>query len=688
MSQTPHNVAASPTAASSSAGNFLTPEEPPELQPTPPDLITPQFTVRAIATGMVLGGLLSASNIYTGLKVGWSFNMSTNAVVISLGFWLACEKLFGLRRYNILENNIGQTAASSGANVSSAGLVAPIPALTLLTGTMIPWHWLWLWVFSVCIVGIVTAVAVRRQMIVVDRLRFASGIATAQTLREVYGRGAEAIWRVSVLASAAFGAAVVKLVEARWHIPKLSLRGTVGGFSLKSLMFQFDVTLLMYGLGALVGLRACASLLLGSILAWGVLAPRLIESGNIRLEVSEPLEALPDGVVLPPQPESFMRFDQRRKQLAWSGPLSAAERDAFLAQSPDPAYQTAVTNLFARAQNAGASDGAAPNFRDCVSWLLWPGVTCMVVASLTSLAFAWRPILAGLGLLKHTGPDSLALAPDPTDVPKRWFLSGMTLVLVLSVALQVSLFSIAWWAAVLGVLVTFILTVVAGRVAGETNITPVGALGKVTQLMFGALAPGQAAPNLMAANVTGGAASQAADLLHDLKTGWLIGAQARLQAGAQVLGALAGALAGSAIYLILFPNPQEQLITKEWAAPAVVTWKAVAELFMVGFRAIPEGTPIAMAIAAAVAVVLAVADKLLPTKARTFVPSAASIGLAFTIQPFTCMSMFVGAAIAALLSKVAPTWSGKFVIIICAGIVAGETLTGVAYALAEVLTPK
>jgi hypothetical protein len=41
---------------------------------------------------------------------------------------------------------------------------------------------------------------------------------------------------------------------------------------------------------------------------------------------------------------------------------------------------------------------------------------------------------------------------------------------------------------------------------------------------------------------------------------------------------------------MLIPNPREQLITEQWAAPAVATWKAVAELFAVGIPALPGDT--------------------------------------------------------------------------------------------------
>jgi hypothetical protein len=64
-----------------------------------------------------------------------------------------------------------------------------------------------------------------------------------------------------------------------------------------------------------------------------------------------------------------------------------------------------------------------------------------------------------------------------------------------------------------------VLAIVALRVSGETNVTPVGPMGKVTQLSFAVLDPGNVSTNLMAANVTGGSASQAGDMMHDLKTG-------------------------------------------------------------------------------------------------------------------------------------------------------------------------
>ena len=35
-----------------------------------------ELTLRALLTGLLLGAVLTPSNIYSGLKIGWSFNMS------------------------------------------------------------------------------------------------------------------------------------------------------------------------------------------------------------------------------------------------------------------------------------------------------------------------------------------------------------------------------------------------------------------------------------------------------------------------------------------------------------------------------------------------------------------------------------------------------------------------------------
>jgi uncharacterized oligopeptide transporter (OPT) family protein len=73
--------------------------------------------------------------------------------------------------------------------------------------------------------------------------------------------------------------------------------------------------------------------------------------------------------------------------------------------------------------------------------------------------------------------------------------------------------------AFLTVVMSFGLALVACRSTGETDVTPIGAMGKITQLVYAALVPGDRVINLMAASVTANTAISSADLLTDLKSG-------------------------------------------------------------------------------------------------------------------------------------------------------------------------
>ncbi len=653
-----------------------------DLQPRPLDLVSPQFTLRAVVTGMLLGGAFSVCNVYAGLRVGLAFNMSIPAILLSYGIWSLLHVASGrrVRPLGILENNISQTGCSAGALVASAGLTAPIPALAIMTGQTLPWHYLALWVFSVCLVGIAVGVGLRRQMLLVDKLPFAVGIASAETLREMYARGREALARVLVLVAGAVVAAAFKLGETIWSLRPLSVPARLKGFSLQSLTFGFEPTLLLYGVGGLIGLRTGLSLLVGAVLAWGVLAPPLLHSGDMRLTVTQPLPVLPQGVVFPPEPTGFMKYDARHQCLEWKGIMSEAERGELLALSADASYQEAVRQIYDKSRITAA----VPSFRDMVQWTLWPGVTLMVVASLVSFSFSWRSIWAALtGMRRRAG----SAAIEPGGAKRRFFIGALLAALVLSVWLQMSLFAIVGWAAVAGVLLAFVLALVGARVSGETGITPVAPMGKVSQVLFGAVIPQSPAPNLMSANVTSGAASQCADLLHDYKCGYLIGASPRWQTLAQIGGALAGALVASAAYLALVRSPAEQLLTAELPAPGVAGMKAVAELFQVGFRALPSGTGVAMLIAAAVGILLPIIERLAPPPVRRWMPSAASIGMAFVLSASVSFALFVGALAAFALGKWCKGWTARFLLPICAGLIAGESITGVGVALLKIARP-
>jgi uncharacterized oligopeptide transporter (OPT) family protein len=194
----------------------------------------------------------------------------------------------------------------------------------------------------------------------------------------------------------------------------------------------------------------------------------------------------------------------------------------------------------------------------------------------------------------------------------------------------------------------------------------------------GFTAPGEATANLMVANVTGGTAGQSADLLNDLKVGHLIGAPVQWQIVAQFFGILTGSVVGSLVYLRLIPDPASMLITDEWPAPAVATWKAVAETLSQGLGAIPVSALWAVAIAGVVGILGAWLQHRLAPK---WLPNLPALGLAMVIPASISITMFLGSLVAKLLERYRPSLAQRFVIAAASGLIAGESLTGVARAL-------
>jgi OPT family oligopeptide transporter len=269
---------------------------------------------------------------------------------------------------------------------------------------------------------------------------------------------------------------------------------------------------------------------------------------------------------------------------------------------------------------------------------------------------------------------------EEIEVPGAWFLSGMAVATAGVVILQVLSFSIRWWMGIASVLLTFFLAVVACRATGETDITPIGAMGKITQLFYGVIAPANITTNLMTACVTAGAAASSADLLTDLKSGYLLGANPRKQFIAQFLGIFAGAVVIVPAFYLIVPTP-DVLGGDKFPAPAAQVWKGVAELMAHGLSSLDMTERWALAVGGLVGIVIAVLERLLPSKARPFIPSAMGLGLAFVIPFWNTLSIFTGAFIAWMMMKMAKEIASTYTIPVASGMIAGESLMGVTMAL-------
>lgn len=588
-----------------------------------------QLTVRALVTGCLIGGVMSISNLYVGLKIGWGLGVAITAAVLAFSAFTVLEKVLRWgpeRHFTLLENNTMQTAASAAGYMSSAGLVSAIPALAMVSDGkfVLSLGQTIVWMAAISLLGIVAAIPVKRKLINEERLRFPSGIAAAETLRSLHGEGAEGIIKGKALAlTGAIGALLAFLREG---IKLFPAELPTFGAALARRSVYFDPSLVMIGAGALMGLR---------VTFWMVLAG----------------------------------FCSRWLAPDW---LYAA---GFIDCAKLPAGTTCNADLL--------------SYGPINKWTLWPGVALMVSHSLVGLALQMPKMIQGFRkTLGRASPSERAHldALAKVEVPLSWFGWGLALVGSACVALQYLWFDIPIPFGILAVLLSLVLAFVAARSVGETDTNPVGAMGKVTQLTFGAVMPGHMYANLLAANVTAGAASHAGDLLTDMKAGYLVGARPRYQVVAQFFGVLVGAVFAAYAYSVLV-RPEELGGTK-WPAPAAVVWKSVAELLSKGLSNMEPHKLAALEIAAAIGTFLALLETVVPARVRAWMPSVAGVGIALTVPFANSFSMFLGAVLAWIFARISPRLSERFTIVVASGFIAGETLMAVGIIAWGVLSGK
>jgi len=315
-----------------------------------------------------------------------------------------------------------------------------------------------------------------------------------------------------------------------------------------------------------------------------------------------------------------------------------------------------------------------------VTWLVWPGLGLMMGSTLALLALDWRSALRSLRDLGslvgarrrgHAGAGVRAGGGDDAPLP---FQRAIALACVVAVvAVGRSAFGLHPAIPLLALGLSIVLAGVSARAAGETDIAPIGSVGMVAQLLFGGHGAGA---SIFAGAVSSGDASQTAQTLWALKAGQRLGASARAQLGAQIVGAAVGALVVVPVYFLIIRT--YTLGSEAMPATSALSWQAAAEAVRGGFAAMPRFAPAAGAIGLALGVALALVGR---TRLGRFAPSPTALGMAVLMPASLSVTAFAGAAAAALIRRRWPSVSENSLAAIAAGGIAGESLMGVLVAM-------
>jgi putative OPT family oligopeptide transporter len=228
-----------------------------------------EITLRGVILGVLITLVFTAAQVYLGLKVGLTFATSIPAAVISMAL------LSAFKNATIQENNIVQTLASAAGTLASVIFV--LPGL-LMVGW---WAHVPFWpTFGACaiggVLGVMYTVPLRRALVSKSDLPYPEGVAAAEVLKVGTSSRSGAtegkaglmavIW--GSVASALFAAgAAVKLLAGEVAVYFRVGSGATGIGAASSLA--------LIGAGHLMGITVGIAMLVGLLIAWGILVPLL-----------------------------------------------------------------------------------------------------------------------------------------------------------------------------------------------------------------------------------------------------------------------------------------------------------------------------------------------------------------------------------------------------------------------------
>ncbi len=623
----------------------------------------PQLTIRSAATGFILGGILSATNLYVSAKTGITLGVGLTSVILAYAMFKFLSAMNAAKDMTILENNAMQSIATA-AGYMTVPLMSSFAAYFWKANVVLPWYQLLAFNFTTAAMGVLVAFPMKRRFINDEQQPFPEGRACGIVLDTLYtGKGAIGMIQAKALLAAAGVAALVQIAAGEaymkllwihlfrqknshyfdeqldnwyytmakahdWAIPKIM------GVDFKTLGLRPTLDIAMLGTGGLMGIRTATSMLIGMIINYVILAPIMINRGEIVVRT--------------------------------------------VGDRTYPITQREILN----------------------QWSIWWGVGIMVVGSLVALFAKPKVIIDAFAGLFGREKEKI----DPVghiELPLKVSFIGVPLLAILTAWMANHWYGVPYWMTAVAMPLIFALSLICTNAMALTSWTPTGALAKIPQFTFGMLDRSNPGVNLMTAGITASVASNAANLLSDIKPGYMLGAKPRQQAFGHLIGIIAGGLISTPLFYAMFlanykpgDNVQDMMATERFPMPSAVQWKGVADIIEHGFNGLSASILWSLGVAAVVALTFEIAR--IFTKSKFWL-SPVSIGLGVVLPPSATMCMWLGAVVFLLLHRFYEKREGtaghtlwvRSLEPICAGLIAGSALLGIGDKLVDVfLLPR
>lgn len=604
------------------------PTDPPDQPVIPPETELPEITLKGMLLSIILAAVLAGANAYLGLFAGMTVSASIPAAVLSM----AVLRLF--RHSNILENNIVQTAASSGEALA-AGVIFTIPALILIGYWTSFDYWQ---TASIALVGgllgVLFTIPLRHALIVQARLRFPEGVATAEVLKVGAGPSAgssDVVARqgVKTLLTAALLGGAVKLGESGLGLWAEALEGATRlGRSVVYAGVNLSPALL--AVGFIIGIRTAVVVCFGGVLGWLVLMP-----------LYGLVNGLPDGADALAAAKSI-----------WSGHIRYVGIGAMLVgglwtlvQLRRPIYDSLLTVRQAyRTAGTGAGPAIPRTERDAsLPWIVGPFLLALI-----PMTVIYTQVVGHIGVA-----------------------IGMTLVMVVAAFLFSSV--AAYMAGLVGSS--------SNPVSGVT-IATIMLAALLLVLVMGQGNPAGPAATLLIGAVVCCAAAMGGDNLQDLKTGHLVGATPWKQQIMQVVGVAVAAILIVPVLALLQAKYGIGEVTESHPHPLSAPQATLMASLARGVFG--EGLPWPLVgLGAAIGTGIILFDRRQERRGASFRAPVLAVALGIYLPLKLSAAILIGGVIAELAHRIAPQGegSGNGGLLFAAGLVTGEALMGILLAL-------
>lgn len=592
---------------------------------------TREFTPRAVLAAIVVAAIMGGSYPYIVLKLGFGPNVSVVAAFFGYMI-LGIASLATARRSNRWENNIVQTAGTSAAQTAfMCVILAAFDFLDLMPPTELQ---TFIWLFAASVLGILLAVPLRKHYVEDPDLSFADGIAAAETVAVLDGRGRDARAAAIALFAATFASAVCWLLTTKWGASAMhsmfntngefvwvdgswhwapgdlfrfvwtdgSWQWSAGEYFMRDVLVPtmfgltaagasagFAVSLLGIGSGMIVGNRVNLSMAVGGVISWIILAKVLVTHH-----------------IIP----------------------TATRKEILL-------------------------------------WAMWPGTGMLIAAGLTALFLKWRT-------LARTFSTMSGKTIDKTEFPLKWVGIGVVAATITLLIAEWKIFGLEPWYTLIAVLLSVPLMLVGLRVLGETNWGPISQLTNMMQAIFAALVPKNLIANLASSGTTGTIAVQSEAIIQDYKAGHILGSTPRFLTYSQLVAAPIGAAAVAISYPLL-KDTYGIGGDHGLSSPISVRIAGFANVLNKGFDALPRYALMAMVVGVVLGILIALGE----VKWKKLMPSATGLGIGMMVPGSVVFTMVLGGVLFSVWQRLHRRSADQIGIPLASGLIAGEAVMAI-----------